>query len=101
MQAATDQSVEAVRMIGRTIDQINSIATTIASAVEEQGAATKEIARNVQEASTGTNDVSYTIAEVNRSATDTRSEEHTSELQSLSSNSYAVFCLKKKKINSE
>src|SRR3546814_7756846 len=32
----------------------------------------------------------------NRIAT-TRSEEHTSELQSLMRNSYAVFCLKKKK----
>src|SRR3546814_5724240 len=29
--------------------------------------------------------------------TDTRSEEHTSELQSLMRISYAVFCLKKKK----
>src|SRR3546814_5182297 len=29
---------------------------------------------------------------------DNRSEEHTSELQSLMRNSYAVFCLKKKKI---
>src|SRR3546814_10184043 len=29
-------------------------------------------------------------------ATDNRSEEHTSELQSLMRNSYAVFCLKKK-----
>src|SRR3546814_9629145 len=29
---------------------------------------------------------------------DERSEEHTSELQSLMRNSYAVFCLKKKKI---
>src|SRR3546814_6153747 len=28
-----------------------------------------------------------------------RSEEHTSELQTLMRNSYAVFCLKKKKIN--
>src|SRR3546814_9225387 len=28
-----------------------------------------------------------------------RSEEHTSELQSLMRNSYAVFCLKKKKSN--
>src|SRR3546814_4915142 len=28
--------------------------------------------------------------------TDSRSEEHTSELQSLMRNSYAVFCLKKK-----
>src|SRR3546814_2284716 len=32
---------------------------------------------------------------------DRRSEEHTSELQSLMRTSYAVFCLKKKKINSE
>src|SRR3546814_5868987 len=30
------------------------------------------------------------------SETETRSEEHTSELQSLMRNSYAVFCLKKK-----
>src|SRR3546814_5692073 len=30
-----------------------------------------------------------------------RSEEHTSELQSLMRISYAVFCLKKKKINNE
>src|SRR3546814_1903257 len=32
-----------------------------------------------------------------RSASDPRSEEHTSELQSLMRISYAVFCLKKKK----
>src|SRR3546814_3907327 len=32
-----------------------------------------------------------------RTAQKTRSEEHTSELQSLMRNSYAVFCLKKKK----
>src|SRR3546814_8578073 len=30
-----------------------------------------------------------------------RSEEHTSELQSLMRNSYAVFCLKKKQINTK
>src|SRR3546814_2899793 len=31
----------------------------------------------------------------------TRSEEHTSELQSLMRNPYAVFCLKKKKITTQ
>src|SRR3546814_9946055 len=36
-------------------------------------------------------------AEVARSAEEHRSEEHTSELQSLMRISYAVFCLKKKK----
>src|SRR3546814_7593920 len=35
-----------------------------------------------------------------RAATRERSEEHTSELQSLMRISYAVFCLKKKKITS-
>src|SRR3546814_5533883 len=34
------------------------------------------------------------------SGTSSRSEEHTSELQSLMRISYAVFCLKKKKIQS-
>src|SRR3546814_5161407 len=33
------------------------------------------------------------------SAVNARSEEHTSELQSLMRNSYAVFCLKKNKIS--
>src|SRR3546814_5224885 len=36
-----------------------------------------------------------------KTITSTRSEEHTSELQSLMRNSYAVFCLKKKKENIE
>src|SRR3546814_4412323 len=37
-----------------------------------------------------------TIQELRTSLMATRSEEHTSELQSLMRNSYAVFCLKKK-----
>src|SRR3546814_5231223 len=36
---------------------------------------------------------------IHRPARTWRSEEHTSELQSLMRHSYAVFCLKKKKIN--
>src|SRR3546814_6084036 len=35
---------------------------------------------------------------VDRQIFEQRSEEHTSELQSLMRNSYAVFCLKKKKL---
>src|SRR3546814_7423185 len=37
------------------------------------------------------------VQEVLVSGSNVRSEEHTSELQSLMRNSYAVFCLKKKK----
>ena len=44
IQGATGQTVEAIRSIGGTIRQMSEIATAIASAVEEQGAATREIA---------------------------------------------------------
>src|SRR3546814_3434812 len=39
----------------------------------------------------------YTVAKVARTLWQHRSEEHTSELQSLMRISYAVFCLKKKR----
>ncbi|HYE00782.1 MAG TPA: methyl-accepting chemotaxis protein [Alphaproteobacteria bacterium] len=71
MQRVTERTVEAIKGIGRTIGGIDEITTTIASAVEEQGAATREIARNVQQAAAGTTDVSANIAQVNRAAEDT------------------------------
>jgi methyl-accepting chemotaxis protein len=73
MQSATGDSVTAIRAITDTVGQINEIATTIASAVEEQGAATQEIARNVQEAARGTQEVSDNITGVTQAATDTGS----------------------------
>lgn len=71
IQNATEESVAAIKQIGNTISQISSIATTIAAAVEEQGAATSEIARNVQRASDGTRQVSGSITEVNSGAQQT------------------------------
>jgi methyl-accepting chemotaxis protein len=64
IQAATRDSVGAISGIGKTIGEINQIATAIASAVEEQGAATQEIARNVQQAAQGTHQVSANIGGV-------------------------------------
>jgi methyl-accepting chemotaxis protein len=66
IQTATQDSVKAIEGIGSTIKQIHEIATTIAAAVEEQGAATQEIARNVQQAAAGTGQVSSNIADVTR-----------------------------------
>jgi methyl-accepting chemotaxis protein len=71
IQGATTETVSAIREIIATIGQINDIATVIAAAVEEQGAATKEIARNVQEASRGTQEVSSNIFGVREAATAT------------------------------
>ncbi|NEW88330.1 chemotaxis protein, partial [Rhodopseudomonas sp. WA056] len=71
IQAATDQSVAAIKEIGETIAKMSEISSTIASAVEEQGAATQEISRNVQQASLGTQQVSSNITDVQRGATET------------------------------
>ena len=71
IQGATTDSVQAIGLITGTIARINEIATTVASAVEEQGAATKEIARNVQQASAGTAEVSTNIAAVTQAAGET------------------------------
>ncbi|MFC0240008.1 HAMP domain-containing methyl-accepting chemotaxis protein [Rhodopseudomonas telluris] len=73
IQAATDHSVTAIRQIGGTISKMSQIASAIASAVEEQGAATQEISRNIQQAAIGTQEVSENIVEVQRGATETGS----------------------------
>ncbi len=71
VQSATHEAVQAIQAISKTIGEINHIAATIASAVEEQSAATKEIARNVEQASTGTQEVTTNITGVSQAANDT------------------------------
>ncbi len=71
MQAVTATAVEAIKGITGTIRRMSEIATTIAAAVEEQGAATGEIARNVQHASHGTREVSHNIGGVTEAASST------------------------------
>jgi methyl-accepting chemotaxis protein len=73
MQTATQVSVSAIKQIGATIGQMSDIASTIAAAVEEQGAATQEIARNVQQAAQGTAAVASQIGSVNKGAVETGS----------------------------
>jgi methyl-accepting chemotaxis protein len=71
MQSVTGEAVSAIDTIGRTIQSINEIATSIASSVEQQGAATQEIARNVQQASSSTTEVSENVQEVSLAAAET------------------------------
>lgn len=68
---ATTAAVRSITDISRTIERINSISTTIASAVEEQGSATQEISRNVSHASDGTVEISQNITEVSAAASGT------------------------------
>ncbi len=89
IQAATQESVGAIREISGTIEKLSEISATIASAVEEQGAATQEISRNVQQASQGTQQVSANIVDVQRGASETgsASSQVFSSARSLSSDS--------------
>ena len=73
IQAATQESVHAIKEISGTIEKLSEISSTIAAAVEEQGAATQEISRNVQQAAQGTQQVSSHITDVQRGASETGS----------------------------
>ncbi|WP_085581343.1 methyl-accepting chemotaxis protein [Thalassospira mesophila] len=64
IQRSTGESVSAISEIGKIIEHINEIATTISAAVEEQSAATNEISRNVRGAAERNRMVSTSIADV-------------------------------------
>jgi methyl-accepting chemotaxis protein len=89
MQDATQESVAAIKEIGKTIGQISEIASSISSAVEQQSSATQEIARNVQNVAQGTDEAATNIMQVNRGANETgsASENVLHSARSLSSES--------------
>ena len=89
IQGATQESVGAIMEISSTIERLSEISSTIAAAVEEQGAATQEISRNVQLAAQGTQQVSSNITDVQQGASETgsASSQLLSAARSLSSDS--------------
>jgi len=89
IQAATQDSVNAIKEISGTIEKLSEISATVAAAVEEQGAATQEISRNVQQAAQGTQQVTSNITDVQRGAAEngSASSQVLSAAQSLSSDS--------------
>ncbi len=89
IQAATQESVGAIKEISGTIEKLSEISSAIAAAVEEQGAATQEISRNVQQAAHGTQQVSSNVTDVQRGAAETElsSSQVLSAARSLSGDS--------------
>jgi methyl-accepting chemotaxis protein len=73
IQSASDETVTAIRNVVDVIAEIDQIGIAIASAIEEQGSATKEISRNVQQAARGTQEVTSNISGVQRAADGTGS----------------------------
>jgi methyl-accepting chemotaxis protein len=73
IQAETQRTAAAIRRIGETVDRVNEVSSTIASAIEEQGAATGEISHNVQQAADGTEQVNTSVSEIRARANQTGS----------------------------
>ncbi|WP_119168958.1 methyl-accepting chemotaxis protein [Algihabitans albus] len=68
IQSQTSATVGSIDVIGQRIGSISEIATAVATAVEEQSAATQEISRNVQSAAAGARDVNDNISGVTETA---------------------------------
>jgi methyl-accepting chemotaxis protein len=71
VQAVTQEAVTAIGGIAERIDEINQFVTAIASAIEEQIAATAEISRSVQQAAANTQEISANIGQVTGAAGET------------------------------
>ncbi|MEC9266576.1 MAG: HAMP domain-containing methyl-accepting chemotaxis protein [Pseudomonadota bacterium] len=68
IQAATRESVEIMRTIVSTIQEIDNVSSAVAAAIEQQNSATDEIARNVEQAAGGTEMVTNNIVSVSQAA---------------------------------
>ncbi|MCM5557500.1 methyl-accepting chemotaxis protein [Pleomorphomonas sp. NRK JP5] len=68
IQESTGNTVHSITSIVKTITNIKEVASAIAGAVEEQGAATTEIASNCQQAAVGTTEVTENITGVGQAA---------------------------------
>ena len=89
VQGITDMTVKQIETVTGRINVISEMLSNVASAAEEQGAATREISRNVHEAANGTRDVSQNIVSVRDASAETdqaANELHTitGELTSIS-----------------
>jgi methyl-accepting chemotaxis protein len=71
IQGETTRAVAAISSIGKTVSDMRSMATGIASAMEEQGATSQEIARNIGQAANSTKGVSTNIAGITETAEST------------------------------
>ncbi|WP_375312562.1 methyl-accepting chemotaxis protein [Bradyrhizobium sp. A5] len=68
IQKVAGDAINAIQAIGGIIGEVNEVATAIAAAVQEQGAATQEITRSTQYAAQGTKNVSDNITGVKTDA---------------------------------
>ncbi|NRA87845.1 MAG: PAS domain-containing methyl-accepting chemotaxis protein [Rhizobiales bacterium] len=64
IQGSTTSAVDALKIITKTIGEINSISMSISSSVEEQSTVTAEISSNMQNTAQDINDISQNIGQI-------------------------------------
>ena len=85
IQTDTKGAAEAIGTVSGVIHHINDISSTIAAAVEQQGATTSEMTRNAGEAATGAGEIAVSIGSVASAADSTlqRAQESQKAAQEL------------------
>jgi methyl-accepting chemotaxis protein len=76
IQTSTSQAVEAINGITQRIQAMSDVSSSIAIAVDQQGAATQEIVSSVNQASAGTGEVTANINRVAQVAEETETAAH-------------------------
>ena len=71
MQVMTRESVEALARIGERIREVETTATAIAQAVDEQSLSSRELARNLDRAANGVDNIGGGIAQIGETARST------------------------------
>jgi methyl-accepting chemotaxis protein len=84
IQSTATTAVKAIEQVDGVIEKISGYSASVASAVEQQSAATRHIADNVQQAASGTNTVTESIGGLNEAANETT--QAANQVKLLSSN---------------
>lgn len=71
IQEDSQSAVGSIKTITDAIDELNAIASNIATSVEEQAATTSEVTRIVQESATGVEQITQNIGQVSTAASET------------------------------
>ena len=92
MQAASKNSIDAIKRIAATICRMSEIISVLTTAIEEQTAATREIAHNSDQAQGRTSEVLSSITQVDKDAgqTGTATARVLSSARSLAGDSRAL-----------
>jgi len=76
VQTSAKESISAIESIVRTINRVNEIVISVATAIDEQSATTQEISNNVSQAATGVQGINENVNQVSSIASEVTKNIH-------------------------